>query len=102
MRLRHQHDELSALGKLKLESDKYHSEKAARDQERILKLKRIIAKLKQKRTAAADGKNQISKTRQKKMRAVVVPLRGGGRKKSRKRKSRNKGRGGNRSRKSSS
>merc|ERR1711981_936092 len=38
MRLRHQHDELSALGKLKLESDKYHSEKAARDQERILKL----------------------------------------------------------------
>merc|ERR1719479_183936 len=79
MRLRHQHDELSALGKLKLESDKYHSEKAARDQERILKLKRIIAKLKQKRVGGGD-KGQISKTRQKKMRAVVVPLRGGGKK----------------------
>jgi len=80
MRLRHQHDELSALGKLKLESDKYHSEKAARDQERIMKLKRIVNKLKQKR-AAGDTKPKISNAKQKKMRAVVVPLRGGGRKK---------------------
>jgi len=102
MRLRHQHDELSALGKLKLESDKYHSEKAARDQERILKLKRIIAKLKQKRASGIGGGGRISKTRQKKMRAVKVSLRGGGgapRKKSRsnsKRKSRSKGRGARR------
>ena len=32
MKLRHQHDELSALGKLKLESDTIHSEKAAKYQ----------------------------------------------------------------------
>jgi len=88
MKLRHQHDELSALGKLKLESDTLHSEKAAKYQERISKLKRIITKMKQKRMVK---KGQISRTRQKKMRNMRVPLRGGGgKKKSSKRRARSK------------
>merc|ERR1719233_2321205 len=83
MKLRHQHDELSALGKLKLESDTIHSEKAAKYQERIKKLKRVIVKMKHKRSSAKKG--QISRTRQKKMRAMRVPMRGGGKKKSKRR-----------------
>jgi len=92
LRLRHQHEELKALGKLKLESDKYHSEKAARDQQRIIKLKRTIGKLKRKRKE--DKKGHISKTRQKKMRGVVVSLRGGGGKKTKKKGSKSKKREG--------
>jgi len=86
LRLKHQHDELAALGKLKIESDKYHSEKAARDQQRILKLKRIISKSKRKKLDDSKAKGHISKKRQKNMRAVVVPLRGGGGSKKKKKK----------------
>jgi hypothetical protein len=87
MKLRHQHDELSALGKLKLESDTIHSDKAAKYQERILKLKRIIAKMKQKRSSK---KGQISRIRQKKMRAMRIPMRGGGKSKKSKRRGKRK------------
>jgi len=87
LKLTHQHEELKALGKMKSESDKYHGEKAARDQQRITKLKRIIGKLKRKNDTK---QGRISKTRQKKMRAVVVPLRGGGKKKRKKKSSRSK------------
>jgi len=83
LKLKHQHEELTAFGKLKIESDKYHRENAARDQERITKLKREIKRLKRKRDAK---KGNLSKSRQKKMRAVVIPLKGGGGKK-KKRKS---------------
>merc|ERR1719233_2560218 len=38
LKLKHQHEELTGLGKLELESDKYHRENAARDQEEIAKL----------------------------------------------------------------
>merc|ERR1712087_392121 len=77
LKMKHQHEELKALGKMKSESDKYHGDKAARDQQRITKLKRIIGKLKRKNDTK---QKRISKTRQKKMRSVVVPLRGGGKK----------------------
>jgi len=87
LKLKHQHEELTAFGKLKLESDKYHRENAARDQERISKLKREIKKLKRKRNAK---KGHLSKARQKQMRAVVVPLRGGGGKKKKRKSSKKK------------
>jgi len=86
LKLQHQHEELTALGKMKSESDKYHGEKAARDQQRITKLKRIIGKLKRKKDTKQGN---FSKTKQKKMRSVVVSVRGGGKRK-RKKKSRTK------------
>merc|ERR1719204_2713307 len=81
LKLKHQNEELSAFGKLNMESEKYHRENAARDQERITKLKREIKKLKRKGDAK---RGHLSKARQKKMRTVAVPLRGGGGKKKKK------------------
>jgi len=81
LKLKHQHEELTALGRVKCVSDKYHRENAARDQERITKLKRQINKLKRKRDAK---KGHLSKARQKKMRNMVTPLRGGGKKRNKK------------------
>jgi len=86
LKLKHQHEELTAFGQMKIVSEKFHRENAARDQEEIAKLTKKIKKLQRK---AKAKKGHLSKSRQKKMRAVVVPLRGGGGKK-KKRKSNKK------------
>merc|ERR1711920_270151 len=48
LKLKHQHEELTAFGKMKIVSDNYHRENAARDQEEIAKLTKKIKKLQRK------------------------------------------------------
>lgn len=100
-RLRGQHNELVGLGALKKEADAYHFEASQKLEKELSKVKKENATLKtqvqnmrtkQKHmTKNADyERDEASAGVKKKLKSMVMPIRGGGKKKKRKKKGRKK------------
>merc|ERR1719471_1418836 len=79
MRLRGQHNELVGLGQLKKEADKYHAETNAN----------LEKELKHMKNAGDFERDEAPAAVKKKLKSMVMPIRGGGKKKKRKREERN-------------
>jgi len=96
-RLRGQHNELVGLGQLKSEADKYHHETAVNLGKNVKKLKKEnanlhkqIETLRQKQnnldTGAGIERDEARASVKKKLKSMVMPIRGGGKKKKRNKK----------------
>jgi len=95
MRLRGQHNELVGLGQLKKEADKYHAETNANLEKEMKKMKKqnnelkqqvatLRQKQKQMKHAGDYERDEAPAAVKKKLKSMVMPIRGGGKKKKRK------------------
>lgn len=97
-RLRGQHNELVGLGQLKSEADKYHHETAIKLEKSVKKLKKENVNLnkqlatlraKQRDIVGGGERDEAGASVKKKLKSMVMPIRGGGNKKKHKKKKKN-------------
>merc|ERR1740123_1721752 len=101
MRLRGQHNELVGLGALKKEADAYHFEVSQKLEKDLSKVKKENNRLKTQLQSLREKQKHMLKSSdferdeapqavKKKLKSMVMPIRGGGKKKKRKKKNKGK------------